>query len=632
MASSPQTPVAGGRLASSSSSSSRPAGQSTALISAYLLKQSAGKWKRKRWNQRWFVLDRDTGVLRYFRHASRLETVPLRQDAHGVLSLKQAGVSLVVQGDLPPGVPTPFCFTVLVDGQRELRLCADANAEFRQWTTAISAVISPSRAGARAAEARVTPTRVPSPTSSAVEVPSPLQSPVAETKGGIGGGGEEAEVERGREEMETRQVVQQMCSLVSSNKTVLLALNPAIVLVRFGDVSVWVLAALLANALCVWLLWFRVCEPRVKPASTRPATCPSATMAAVSLSPTSSAGSASGSEISREKSSSTLRTGSATSRDRASSSSVDEPSLRQTAFLGQVDGVNTSLLPGASLKMCAPAPMEIVPGCWAQVDATRFNVRQGPNYRKTKLKAASAPALLELVAVDVYQVRVFSRVVASHLFPDNSRVICQSDVKADNVGSIVDLSGLKPATGNLDLFIVNCQVPSYQPSNPLWGEKQGDGPGFNFVTYFAIPPAIREMLDAPADPPLQAVRLLKDFMQSQSWVSERFKAIGIVVNPQEQTLGRAERHLLETYNGQPILTRPQHRFHRGDGYFEVDVNAHDFNYIARKGLVGVSTHACNMILDFGFVLEGQEDHELPEQILGCVRLCNVDVRQAPRLS
>ncbi|GMF35365.1 unnamed protein product [Phytophthora fragariaefolia] len=113
--------------------------------------------------------------------------------------------------------------------------------------------------------------------------------------------------------------------------------------------------------------------------------------------------------------------------------------------------------------------------------------------------------------------------------------------------------------------------------------------------------------------------------------SERFKAIGIVVNPQAQHLGRAERHLLETYNGQPILTRPQHRFYRGTGYFEVDVNAHDFNYIARKGLVGVSDHACNMILDFGFVLEGQEDNELPEQILGCVRLCKVDVRQAPSL-
>ncbi|KAH7470637.1 hypothetical protein PRIC1_001462 [Phytophthora ramorum] len=599
MSSPSQTLNTSTRLASSSSMAHRSAAQSTTHMSAYLLKQSAGKWKRKRWNQRWFVLDRDSGVLRYFRHASPLEAVPIRQDAHGVVSLKQAGVSLVVQGDLPAGVPTPFCFTVLVDGQRELRLCADTNVEFRHWTTAISAVISPSRATVRTSEAKVAPARAARPASStSSEVPSPLQSPVRETK----------VIEERRKEVEPLQLMEQVCGLVRGNKAVLVALNPAIVLVRFGNISAWCLVALLANALCVWLLWFRTQEPRVKLAPPRPPSHRSETMVDASLSPTSSTGSTSGSEISREKSRTKPRSVSATSPDRASSSSVEEPSPKRATFLGEIDGVKTSA--GASLKMCATAPMEVVPGCWAQVDATRFNVRQGPNYRKTKLKAASASALLELVAVDVYQ----------------------SDAKVDNVGSIVDLNVLKPETGDLDLFIVNCQVPSYQPSNPLWGDKQGDGPGFNFLTYFAIPPAIREMIDAPGDPPLQGVRLLKDFMGSQSWVSERFKAIGIVVNPQEQTLGRAERHLLETYNGQPILTRPQHHFYRGDGYFEVDVNAHDFNYIARKGLVGVSTHACNMILDFGFVLEGQEDHELPEQILGAVRLCKVDVRQAPCLS
>ncbi|KAG6951964.1 hypothetical protein JG688_00013499 [Phytophthora aleatoria] len=605
MVSSSQVPTTGNRLPSSSPTGSRAAGQSTALISAYLLKQCAGKWKRKRWNQRWFVLDRDSGLLRYFRHASPLETVPLRQDAHGVVSLKHGGVSLVVQGDLPSGVPTPFCFTVLVEGQRELRLCADTNAEFRQWTATISAIISPMRAGLRVTEAKVAPASAVSPTlstSSAVEVPSPLQSPVAETKE------KEVETVGERKEVEPRQMVEQMCSLVIGNKTVLVILNPVIVLVRFGNVSAWVLIALLANAFCAWLLWFRAPEQRVERTSSRVPTCRSASIKDGSMSPTSSTGSASGSEIARKKSSTKSRTQSATLRDQASTSSVDEPQPKRAAFLGESNGVKISA--GASLRMCAPASVEIVSGSWTQIDATRFNVRQGPNYRKTKLKAASATALLELVAVDVYQ----------------------SDLKADNVGSIVDLSALKPETGNLDLFIVNCQVPSYQPSNPLWGEKQGDGPGFNFITYFAIPPAIREMLDAPGEPSLQAVRLLKDFMKPQSWVSERFKAIGIVVNPQEQNLGRAERRLLETYNGQPILTRPQHHFYRGDGYFEVDVNAHDFNYIARKGLVGVSTHACNMILDFGFVLEGQEDNELPEQILGCVRLCKVDVSQAPWLS
>ncbi|KAF1787223.1 PH domain-like [Phytophthora cactorum] len=359
-------PTTGNRLPSSSPTGSRAAGQSTALISAYLLKQSAGKWKRKRWNQRWFVLDRDSGLLRYFRHASPLETVPLRQDAHGVVSLKHGGVSLVVQGDLPSGVPTPFCFTVLVEGQRELRLCADTNAEFRQWTATISAIISPMRAGLRVTEAKVAPTSAVSPTpstSSAVEVPSPLQSPVAETKE------KEVETVGERKEVEPRQMVEQ-CPM-----------------------------------------------------------CRSASIKDGSMSPTSSTGSASGSEIAREKSSTKSRTQSATSRDQASTSSVDEPQPKRAAFLGESNGVKISA--GASLRMCAPASVEIVSGSWTQIDATR-----------------------------------------------------------------------KP--GSIHRELPSSVLPTFQ--SPL-GEKQGDGPGFNFITYFAIPPAIREMLDAPGEPSLQAVRV-----------------------------------------------------------------------------------------------------------------------------
>ncbi|RLN83134.1 hypothetical protein BBJ28_00006251 [Nothophytophthora sp. Chile5] len=410
----------------------RPPPQSATLLSAYLLKQSAGKWKRKRWNQRWFVLDREHGVLKYFRHASPLEAVPLRQDAHGVVALKQPGVALVVQGDLPRGVPTPFCFTVLADGQPQVRLCADTTAEFRLWTSAISAIISPPRTNSRGSgEAKSLPAQTLSSSSSSSVSPSPLPSPVLPSS--------------------------------SSTERTMQSDDDGTVTMPSKDDEILTLV-------------------------TQVATSPA----------------------------------------------VEAPPKR-VAFAGKVNGVKVAA--GASVRMCEPAPMEIVAGCWTQIDATRFNVRQ-----------------------------------------------------------------------------------AYQPSNPLWGEKQGDGLGFSFVTYFAIPPAIRAMLDASVEPPLQSVR------------SERFKAIGIVVNPQEQRLGRAERHLLETYNGQPILTRPQHRFYKGDDYFEVDVDAHEFNYVARKGLVGVSEHACNMVLDFGFVLEGQEDHELPEQILGSVRLCQIDVRQAPRLS
>lgn len=122
------------------------AGAPPFLKFGYLSKQSAGKWKRRRWNQRWFVLDSETGLLTYFRHASLPEAVHFRQDAHGALHLREKGVTLVIQGDLPRGVPTPFCFTVSGPDAREIRICADSNQEFKEWTNAISLVMSPREA------------------------------------------------------------------------------------------------------------------------------------------------------------------------------------------------------------------------------------------------------------------------------------------------------------------------------------------------------------------------------------------------------------------------------------------------------------------------------------------------------
>ncbi|KAG7393477.1 hypothetical protein PHYBOEH_006047 [Phytophthora boehmeriae] len=242
---------------SSARSPSRPPSQSTVLLSAYLFKQSDGKWKPKRWNQRWFVLDRENGLVRYFRNASPLEIVPFRQNAHGVVGLKQPGVSLVVQGDLPNGAPTPFCFTVLADGQKELRLCAETNAEFRQWTGAISAIISPSRTASvrtpAAAPTRNLNTFSSSPVALGPMPSSPAPSPAKEEK--------LETVEQMQSDQTTSvgpwEIITQLREFVRDDTRLLIALNPVIVLVRFGDASTLALIVLLANALVVWLL----CEP-----------------------------------------------------------------------------------------------------------------------------------------------------------------------------------------------------------------------------------------------------------------------------------------------------------------------------------------------------------------------------------
>jgi len=111
----------------------------------YLSKQNTGKWKRKRWHQRWFVLNHITGVLSYYKYASTSlnPNGTVREDAHahGSLLLKGTSALMSIQCELPRGTPTPFCFNISV-GSKALMVCADTEQDFREWTEAIVATIN----------------------------------------------------------------------------------------------------------------------------------------------------------------------------------------------------------------------------------------------------------------------------------------------------------------------------------------------------------------------------------------------------------------------------------------------------------------------------------------------------------
>ncbi len=68
-----------------------------------------------------------------------------------------------------------------------------------------------------------------------------------------------------------------------------------------------------------------------------------------------------------------------------------------------------------------------------------------------------------------------------------------------NIGDVVDLPGdrsefastsahpLLPGT-----FIVNWQIPSYAPNNPIWGAAKEDGTGYSLVFYYVLSGAARK--------------------------------------------------------------------------------------------------------------------------------------------
>lgn len=156
----------------------------------------------------------------------------------------------------------------------------------------------------------------------------------------------------------------------------------------------------------------------------------------------------------------------------------------------------------------------------------------------------------------------------------------------------------------------------------------------SLVLYFAIKESTWELLDSPDAPP--SIPLLKRFLEAcnndEENIRKRLKCIPRIVNPDEMQINFATKRLVTTYNAKPFMTGPRcHTFYRGENYLEVDVDVHRFCYLARKAGYSMMDELGRMVLDLGLVVEGHSDEELPEQILGCVRVARLQRETAKPL-
>ena len=254
---------------------------------------------------------------------------------------------------------------------------------------------------------------------------------------------------------------------------------------------------------------------------------------------------------------------------------------------------------------------------WGTLDASSFNTRVGPRYKKTGRKEPSGPALYEVVG-------------AMHLTPGAS--MATPELGARRAGrSLTHLAapggGLRlptapdaSATAPLPpLFVVNFMLPFEAPMSK--GNAAND-PGANFVYICRVTEAALEQLRAPPAQRSPALRLLAQYFERaarDSAMAARFKLIAKAVNSSELGIGS----FLETYNGKPVLIK-NGTIHRGDNYFELDVNVHTWGMLARKTLKKMQPQLKRTRAHVGFVIEGISDDELPEQILACCQLndCN----------
>ena len=265
---------------------------------------------------------------------------------------------------------------------------------------------------------------------------------------------------------------------------------------------------------------------------------------------------------------------------------------------------------------------------WAKANAASFQVRS-VGYKQTKLKQASNYPLYECLGVDV----VKSNKLISGLCINSAVIkrILNGESSGDIPWPWLKHKGCqwKSSFGIPRLLIVNSQLPYSSPS--LWAPQSPDSdPGFSIISYYAINPAlVVELNSGKIEPP--AVKLLRRLMAEGQSRKEgtALKAIGVVDNMEE--IGFPD--IVSGYNGKPVLVTKSASFSYWPSLpecevLEIEYDVRQWSILARKTLHSLRDKFKDAKCQLGLVIEGQNDEELPEQLLSCFRIDFLDIMEA----
>ena len=125
------------------------------------------------------------------------------------------------------------------------------------------------------------------------------------------------------------------------------------------------------------------------------------------------------------------------------------------------------------------------------------------------------------------------------------------------------------------------------------------------------------------------LRYVRDGAGDEAWRA-RTKVIGEMGN---LNLGGALGATISAYNGKPVLLRKGVSFRPSADLscLELECSVHHFNFLSRRALFSLQPKAKDMVVNFALMVEGREEDELPECVLGTCRICGLDGAKAPAL-
>lgn len=265
-------------------------------------------------------------------------------------------------------------------------------------------------------------------------------------------------------------------------------------------------------------------------------------------------------------------------------STTDLPSTKE-ALLSPTD-FDT----GAETKEEELLPCTLPRHMWCEPEPASMLVR-GPDYLMDHRKVPSAPCGFKLVAVDIFETEGPYEHIASH--PEN---LVQSEIK-----KYAAMDEEMPFT-----FVVNFIVPGRVHLSVVLYYRPRTSTVLSEHTPFA--------------------ELMAEFLEADdSYRDERFKLIPCIV--QGPFIVR------QAVGSTPALIGKKLRqpYHRGKQYFELDVDICS-SMVANRVTGLVLGYTKKLVIDMGFLIQAQLPDELPERLLGSVRLKHLDLSLAKKLA